>query len=167
VVTKSAREMKMETKATKDRPGVIAPPPLIYVAVFALGYFLQRERALLIPESWLRDVGGWILVGLALALAFSGMMSMKRAKTHIDVYKPSTAIVSDGPFRFTRNPLYLSLTAMYIGVAVLKSMLWPLLVLPVALLVMQFGVIKREERYLAAKFGEEYLNYRARVRRWL
>ncbi len=146
---------------------MIAPPPLIYVAVFAVGYFIQGRFPLAFPEHMLRGICGWLLVGSALALAFGGMISMKRAKTHIDVYKPSTAIVSGGPFRFTRNPLYLSLTLMYIGVAILKAMLWPLIVLPVALLIMQFGVIMREERYLASKFGDEYLNYKDRVRRWL
>ncbi len=157
----------MDIKEKKDRPGVVAPPPLIYVAVYALGYLIQGRNPLLIPEHIFLEILGWVSVGSSLVLAISGMIMMKRARTHIDVYKPSTAIVSEGPFRFTRNPLYLSLTLMYIGVATLKAMFWPLIVLPIAILIMQFGVIRREERYLTAKFGEEYLNYRGRVRRWL
>ena len=155
------------TNVRKDRPGVIAPPPLIYLVVFVIGYFVQRQFPFVWPEHISWDIAGYILVGLSLINALLGMLTMKRAGTHIDVYKASTAIVSTGPFSFSRNPLYLSLTAMYIGVALVKSLMWPLALLPLALIVMQFGVIHREERYLAKKFGDEYLLYKAKVRRWV
>jgi protein-S-isoprenylcysteine O-methyltransferase Ste14 len=77
------------------------------------------------------------------------------------------ALVVDGPFRFTRNPLYLSLTLLYSGTALLLNLLWVVLLLPIALVIMQFGVISREERYLEKKFGQEYLRYKTRVRRWI
>jgi protein-S-isoprenylcysteine O-methyltransferase Ste14 len=73
----------------------------------------------------------------------------------------------EGPFRYTRNPAYLSMTMMYAGIAALRNALWAIVVLPVALLVIERGVIEREERYLEGKFGEEYLSYKARVRRWI
>jgi protein-S-isoprenylcysteine O-methyltransferase Ste14 len=95
------------------------------------------------------------------------MWVMKHAGTHIDPYKPTMALVVDGPFRFTRNPLYLSLTLLYSGTAFLLNLLWAILLLPIALVIMQFGVICREERYLEKKFGQEYLRYKARVRRWI
>jgi len=76
-------------------------------------------------------------------------------------------MVTEGPFHYSRNPAYLSMTMIYTGIASLANALWALLLLPVALLVMQRGVIEREERYLERKFGEEYLRYKAQVRRWV
>ncbi len=151
----------------KDRAGVIAPPPVIYFVVFGLGYALNYLQPLVLPPHSAWTVVGWGLIGLSIMVAASCLLSMKRVGTNVDVYKPSTAIVTDGAYGFSRNPIYLSLTTLYIGVAFLISMIWPLLVLPIALLIMQSGVIKREERYLAEKFGAEYLQYKAKVRRWI
>jgi protein-S-isoprenylcysteine O-methyltransferase Ste14 len=76
-------------------------------------------------------------------------------------------MVTQGPFQYTRNPAYLSMTMIYTGISSLANALWAILLLPVALQVIQRGVIEREERYLERKFGEEYLRYKARVRRWI
>jgi protein-S-isoprenylcysteine O-methyltransferase Ste14 len=76
-------------------------------------------------------------------------------------------VVSEGPFRYTRNPAYLSMAMIYTAIASLANALWAIIMLPIALLVIQRGVIEREERYLERKFGEEYLRYKARVRRWI
>ncbi len=92
---------------------------------------------------------------------------MIQAETELNAYKPTTAIVMRGPFRFSRNPLYLSLTALYIGIATVVNSLWAIVLLPVALVAISRGVIEREERYLERKFGEEYLRYKAKVRRWI
>ena len=92
---------------------------------------------------------------------------MRRAQTPVDPYSPSTAIVVEGPYRYTRNPLYLALTLFYLALASIVNSVWPLLLLPLVLLVIQRGVIAREERYLEQKFGEQYLRYKSRVRRWL
>jgi protein-S-isoprenylcysteine O-methyltransferase Ste14 len=100
-------------------------------------------------------------------LARSAEAAMKRAGTNIRPDQPTLAVVSDGPFRFTRNPLYLSLTGLYLGITLLADALWPLLLLVPVLVVLQWGVVAREERYLEAKFGEPYRAYKARVRRWV
>ena len=92
---------------------------------------------------------------------------MKRAGTNIRPDQPTLAIVSDGPFRFTRNPLYLALTGLYLSVTLLVDALWPLLSLVPALAVLRWGVVAREERYLEVKFGEQYRAYKSRVRRWV
>jgi protein-S-isoprenylcysteine O-methyltransferase Ste14 len=81
--------------------------------------------------------------------------------------KPTTAIVTKGPFRYSRNPLYVSLTLLYLGVALIINVLWIVLLVVPVLVVMQRGVIGREEAYLERKFGEKYLSYKARVRRWV
>jgi protein-S-isoprenylcysteine O-methyltransferase Ste14 len=82
-------------------------------------------------------------------------------------YKPVERIATEGPFRYTRNPGYLAMAMIYTGIASLANALWAVLLLPVALLVIQRGVIEREERYLEGKFGEEYLSYKEQVRRWI
>ena len=92
---------------------------------------------------------------------------MRDAGTPANPYKPVSNVVTEGPFRYTRNPAYLSMAMIYTGIAALANALWAMLLLPGALLVIQRGVIEREERYLERKFGEEYLRYKARVRRWI
>jgi protein-S-isoprenylcysteine O-methyltransferase Ste14 len=93
--------------------------------------------------------------------------TMRHAGTPANPYKPVSHVVSEGPFHYTRNPAYLSMTMIYAGIAVLANALWAILILPVALRVIRRGVIEREERYLERKFGEEYLRYKAQVRRWI
>lgn len=152
---------------SRDIPGVIAPPPLIYGAAFLAGLLLNRAApAQPLPDA-LRPALGWPLVGAAVLLAAWAARTMRRAGTHIDPHKPVTALVTTGPFRFTRNPLYLSLTLLYLGLTALLNALWPLVLLPVVLAVIRFGVIDREERYLERKFGDAYRRYRATVRRWI
>ena len=151
----------------RDHAGVFIPPPLLYALVFIISMLLQRVWPVgILPESVGRAVGiACILSGLAL-IAWSAQ-TFWRARTSVIPVRPSTAIVTEGPFRFTRNPMYVAFTLMYLGAAVWLDMLWPILLLPVLLFVVQSYVIAREERYLGRKFGEEYLQYKSRVRRWL
>jgi protein-S-isoprenylcysteine O-methyltransferase Ste14 len=93
--------------------------------------------------------------------------AMRQADTPTSPYRPVEHIATEGPFRYTRNPAYLAMTLIYAGIASRANALWAILLLPAALLVIQRGVIEREERYLERKFGEEYLSYKARVRRWI
>jgi protein-S-isoprenylcysteine O-methyltransferase Ste14 len=151
----------------RDAPGVIAPPPFIFLAGLAVGFGLE----VLLPGTSIPDALAWILggalvlVGLALLGSFVG--AFRREHTPVDPYSATTAIVTDGPYRFTRNPGYLGMALVYIGIAVLSQALWMLLPLPVALAIVDRGVIEREERYLEGKFGQEYVDYKRRVRRWV
>lgn len=146
--------------------GVVAPPPLLYAVPLAIGLLLQRWHPLPILSS-----GGTTLVGMLLVLCgFVGapaITAFRRASTSPKPWVPSTALVTSGPYRFTRNPMYLGFTLMYLGVAVWANAAWPLLFLPVVLIAMHYGVILREEAYMAGRFGVEYEQYRARVRRWV
>src|SRR5260370_40391537 len=92
---------------------------------------------------------------------------MRRAAAEINPMRPTTTLVTTGPFRYTRNPLYVSLTGLYAGVALPLNAVWPLLLLPGVLLVVQRGVIERAEAYLARKLGGACRAYRARARRWV
>ena len=103
----------------------------------------------------------------AMLLAIWALWTMRRAGENPSVHRPTGAIVASGPYAFTRNPMYLSMTLLCFGIAFIVNTLWPVILLPVPLMVIQYGVIHREERYLELKFGDEYTRYRAKVRRWL
>lgn len=93
--------------------------------------------------------------------------AMRRSGTPVNPYKPTAAIVSDGPYRFSRNPIYVGNAIFYVGLALTINTLWLFLLLPVLIAILRFGVIAREERYLEQKFGEDYFRYKRAVRRWL
>jgi protein-S-isoprenylcysteine O-methyltransferase Ste14 len=150
-----------------DSPGVLVWPPLLYAGALLLGLLLDWLVPLKpLPALPARCLGVLCLV-IGAGVAHSGEKVMHRAGTNIRPDRPTTALVTDGPFRRTRNPLYVGLTLMYAGIALLIPRTWPLLLLIPVLLVMRYGVIAREERYLAGKFGEPYREYLNRVRRWI
>jgi len=146
---------------------VVAPPPLIYLAGLAVGFGLEA----LLPGGSLPGVvrfvvGGFALLGgIALQTAF--IAAFTRKGTAVEPWKPTTAIVTSGPYRITRNPAYLGMALIFVGIALLADAPWVLAALPVALAVIDRGVIAREERYLEDKFGREYLDYKTTVRRWI
>jgi protein-S-isoprenylcysteine O-methyltransferase Ste14 len=150
-----------------DRPGVVAPPPLIYLAAILLGAGLERVWRLRLPiDGWGR-LAGLLLISGAVFLAVSAVRAFDRANTSPKPHKPTTAIVTSGPFRYTRNPIYISFTLVQVGVALMAASGWMLALLIPVLLVVRVGVIAREERYLERKFGNEYSSYRRSVRRWI
>jgi protein-S-isoprenylcysteine O-methyltransferase Ste14 len=157
------------SRPASDIPGVIAPPPLIYLGFLALGWGIGR----LIDEPSLgldRNLrGGVAIAGLLLGLVIEAWAAglFQKAKTAVEPWKPSTALVTRGVYGFTRNPIYLGLAITYLALAVgLDSPLAIVLLIPCLLIVDRF-VIQREERYLAARFGADYEAYRRRVRRWV
>ncbi len=152
---------------TDDSPHVITLPPLIFAAGFALGLVIEWVTRVRIFSPYPCRILGGVAAAAAGVLAFWASQTMRRAGTNIDPRRPTTAIVTGGPFRFTRNPLYLSLTLLSIGAALFFDIVWALLALVPVLAVVQLFVIRREERYLEAKFGAPYLEYKRKVRRWL
>ena len=151
----------------QDKAGVVAPPPLIYLGTLIFGLLLSRRFPIsFLPRKIVRGFGLSLLGGGVLLLGWFES-AMRQADTPASPYKPVERIAKGGPFRYTRNPGYLAMTLIYTGVASLANALWAVLLLPVALLAIQRGVIEREERYLEGKFGEEYLSYKAQVRRWI
>jgi len=151
----------------RDKPGIRVPPPLIYLLALLFGLLLDRRMHVpFLPRGVARLLGA-PLVGGAMALAAWFARTMRGADTTMHVNKPVSSLVQEGPFRYSRNPGYLSLTMLYAGIAVLRNALWAILPLPLVLYVIQREVIEREERYLERTFGEEYLACKARVRRWV
>jgi protein-S-isoprenylcysteine O-methyltransferase Ste14 len=153
--------------ASPDTAQVLVLPPLVYGAAFIMGLLLHLMFPVhILPTTLARGIGVvCVLVSLPLALATLRVLS--RAHTPVDPMKPTTALVTEGPFRYSRNPIYVALTLLYVGVALLVNVWWILLLVVPVLLVIRYGVIAREEAYLTRKFGEAYRQYTAQVRRWL
>ncbi len=150
-----------------DSPGVIAIPPLIFGAFLAAGLVLEY----LFPWPMLAQIvqysaGGVVILG-SFVLMPGTLMRFRRAGTHLDVRKPTNAIITGGPYRVSRNPIYLSMMLLYLGIGLMVDGLWVILLAVPLAVVIHHGVILREERYLEQKFGAEYLAYRGSVRRWI
>lgn len=141
-------------------------PPLVYLATILLGLLLHYAWPLpLIPQSIGAPVGaGLVLVSVGLFIA--AVRTFRAAGTPVPGNQPTTTIVWTGPYRFSRNPIYLAFSALQVGIALWVSSSWLLITLIPALALMSFWVIPREERYLEARFPGEYLPYKASVRRW-
>jgi protein-S-isoprenylcysteine O-methyltransferase Ste14 len=151
----------------QDNPGGQILPPLTYLLTLLLGLVLDRRLHIpFLPPRVVRFIG-WPLVGGGMALATWFIRTMRAADTTLDVNKPVSRLVQDGPFRYSRNPGYLSLAMIYAGIAILQKALWAILLLPLLVGVTQRELIEREERYLERTFAEEYLAYKRRVRRWV
>ncbi len=160
-------ESDQEGEQRGDTAGVIAPPPLIYLGALGIGLGLDAAIGTgSLPSTVTLPVGtAAIIAGAGLLGSF--VQAFQRARTPIDPYTPSQAIVTDGPYRLTRNPAYLGMTLTYAGIAIVANAPLALVPLPVAIGVIDRGVIAREERYLERKFGTPYANYKRRVRRWI
>lgn len=153
--------------SSPDHPGVLVPPPLLFAAGFLVVLLLRWLRAWPILPSRLVPWVGLGLIALGLALGIPGRIALKVAGTSVNPWRPTSAIVSSGSYRFTRNPLYVGIIAVYVGLTLAFDTGWGFVVLVPLLAVLHFGVVRREERYLEAKFGDEYRQYRDRVRRYL
>ena len=154
--------------SARDHANVRFFPPLAYAAPMAAGlamHFALSDRFL--PQGWVQLAAGLPLMAVSALLAVWASMTTRRAGTTVAVNSSTTAVVVRGPFRFSRNPIYLSLTGLYVGIAVSVNALWVIVLLPVALVSITLGVIAREESYLERKFGTEYASYKSAVRRWL
>ena len=150
-----------------DTSGIRVPPPLYYVAGFLAGVVLE----LVFPTSW-PPVGVRIAVTVLavvawLALDGAAMLNFRRAGTSMVPMNPTTALVTSGPYRLSRNPMYLGMASLCVAFALAFGVIWALAFLPAVLMIVDRLVIAREERYLERKFGQDYRDYKARVRRWL
>jgi len=159
----------MSNPTPRDETVIRFPPPFIYGLFFLAGYLLQRLTPVTLvggnPE-WL-DTVGLVLIGAGVAFAVTAAMTFRRAGTHVNPTKPATTIVAHGPFRLTRNPMYLSMAVIYTGGLLMLDSIWPLLLFPILLWVIRTRIIDLEEAYLERKFGAAYVDHKSRVRRWL
>lgn len=150
------------------RPRTLILPPAPYAAALLGGWWLDRNVHAL-PWAWgaaTRPLG-WLLVGAGLALFGWALATLWRHHTTVNPYKAAAELCTDGPFRFSRNPIYVGDWFLLAGVALLLGTAWPLLFAPLIWAMLRYGVIRHEEAHLEAKFGDAYRTYKARVRRWV
>ena len=160
------------TDAKPAGAGVYFPPPFIFVGGLLVAWLLGSRvyNLPLAPQSVSPIVFralSYLLILTGLGIAAWGMVTFARAHTAIIPHRPASSLVDTGPYRFTRNPMYTGMTIAYLGVAVHLNSAWAILLLPMVLFLLHRFVIRREERYLSAAFGDTYEAYRARVKRWV
>tara|TARA_R110000772_G_scaffold28740_3_gene72244 strand:- start:1464 stop:1964 length:501 start_codon:yes stop_codon:yes gene_type:complete len=154
----------------EDSAQVKFPPPFVYIGFLLTGLLIDRLSGHVpdfIPDSDFVTIAVGIAALAGLFLMLAGNSRFQKLGNNVEPWKHANQIVSSGIYQYTRNPMYLGMALFYLGLALLFRSSWALLLWPVAIIVIRTQVIAREERYLAAKFGAEYLDYKARVRRWL
>ncbi len=147
--------------------GIRIPPPAIYAGVFGIGFFLERLFPLMALPSGFSKGLSLICAGISAILGLWSFAWFLRKRTSLLPFKPSTVLVTSGPYRFTRNPMYLSLLFVYMGCAFWFDVFWAIVLAPVVIAIVRYYVIAGEERYLEHAFGRDYLEYKKRVRRWI
>ena len=158
--------MNTETKMDNAHAGVTFPPPFIFLGSILVAVGIQFFYPVPLIEGYYRYVVAAILMIPPGGLMVWAVRTFGAAGTAVPPWKPSSTIVSSGPYRFTQNPMYLSFSFMQVGIAFLVNSAWVLILLVPVLVLVRYAVIAREERYLEVKFGEEYLSYKRSVRRW-
>ena len=146
------------------------PPPLYYGAAFAAGMLLRGTVTKVSLDVGARPVStilGGVVLGSGVVMCLAAVNAVLRHRTTIVPHRPVAALLTAGPYRISRNPMYAGLAIAYLGGTLLAGTWWPLVTLPLAILPIRTLVIGPEERYLAGRFGPAYLDYRARVRRWI
>lgn len=156
--------------ATTDTAGVIAPPPLIALVVVVAGllldWLLPAYVLVLLLSFPARLLIGGALIAAGVALALAAAAAFRAARTPVEPWKPSRALVTGGVFRFLRNPMYVGGGMLLAGLSILLASDWMLVLTILAAPVVHVGVVRREERYLAGLFGAAYDAYRAAVPRY-
>jgi len=149
-------------------PGIRIPPPVIYVAALVIGFVLNYLWPMSPFSGSSRYVIGSLLIAVNVLIMPPVLRRFRRAGTPFsDFRKAASVLITDGPYMFSRNPSYVSLTLLYLGVGIILNNGWILLLVVPVLLVIDLWVVRKEERHLETKFGEDYLRYKAAVRRWL
>ena len=158
----------MESNRNPIRLLLHVPVPWVFVLVYLVGFALEREWPLHVVERvpYLDFAGGFVL-GVGAAIAGWGLVTFWKAKTTTVPGKTSSQMVTWGPYRFTRNPMYVGLTIAYLGEALLLRQLWPVVLLPLVIAYVHWIVIPLEESKIQEAFGDQYEQYRARVGRWI
>mgnify|MGYP001817063050 CR=1 FL=1 len=151
----------------KHGPGIHLHPPFIYAITMLAGIGLDHFLPLAMPLDLQGRLYGGIVLGLSTCIALWALYHFYTEDTDVRPDRPDSALITGGPYSFTRNPLYIVLSLVQVSVAIWLDMLWILLLLPLSIIVITRYAIAREEHYLEKCFGQDYRDYKARVRRWL
>lgn len=156
-----------EGPSLPDNAGVAFHPPVMLLVMILVGFALEQLWPLTIGVGQWSWLIGPIVAASAIVVFIWAVLTMQRGGGSIPTGEPTEAILSSGPYRFSRNPIYLSMVMLLIGIGFWAASFWFLLLAVIAVLLFNWCVISREEIYLERKFDEEYLSYKSRVRRWL
>jgi len=150
-----------------DHAGVKIPPPLCFFAFLVTGLVLNSVWISGDPVSLQLTVIGGLLAVVSFVYLVITAQKHKTVGSNVEPWKPTTTIIIEGAYKYSRNPIYVAMAMTYVGISIAAESWLALIFLPVCLAVIRFYVIDKEEAYLEDKFGKEYLDYKARVRRWL
>ncbi|MEM7121394.1 MAG: isoprenylcysteine carboxylmethyltransferase family protein [Pseudomonadota bacterium] len=150
-----------------DIPGVLIHPPLLFLILVIIGIALDAVWPVPLMPASMQIMGGGVLIVMAVSLLGSALVRFRRAETHVETWKPASALVTAGPYRATRNPIYIAYGLAFLGLACALDNIWLAGLTVVLMVFLDLVVVRREERYLAAKFGDDYRAYSGHVRRWL
>ncbi|MDQ6844193.1 MAG: isoprenylcysteine carboxylmethyltransferase family protein [Bacteroidota bacterium] len=157
----------MESK--KDNPGVYIPPPLFYVLTFLIALFIQKK--VFIDDSLFHhrsaNIAGVVLLIISLFFLVRSLRQFFQSKNTLVTVKPAFSLQTNGIYGMTRNPMYVGLAVVYLGISCLTGNWWNIILFPFLLLFVQEYIIKREEKYLERRFGQSYVGYKSKVRRWI
>jgi len=155
-------------KVLKDHPGVYVPPPLFYIAFFYFSVLLEHDFPL--GVAFLRRHNqqfiGWVLLLIGAGIGLITLFQFIRSRNSIVTIKSAHSLQTKGVYKYSRNPLYVSLFFLYFGAVIFWGNWWSIIIAPFLVMVMKLYVIKREEKYLKRRFGKAYKNYKKSVRRW-
>ena len=156
-------------KTKEDSPGVYIPPPLIYILIFLAAVFIQKKFPLnnsLFHQQFTK-IAGVLFLLTALFFSVRSLRQFFLSKNTLVPIKPASSLQTHGIYSVTRNPMYVSLALVYLGISCFIGNWWNIILFPLLLLIVQEYIIKREEKYLERRFGQEYLDYKTKVRKWL
>lgn len=152
-----------------DHPGVYIPPPLFFVAAFIAAVYVQRY----FPINWgffgslFSNIAGMLIIVMGLLFFLPALYRFIKTKNTLITIKPANTLQTTGIYAVTRNPMYISLLLLYLGFSFIIGNWWNIILAPLLILVVQEYIIKHEERYLEYRFGQAFIAYKSRVRRWI
>ncbi|MGH2643367.1 MAG: methyltransferase family protein [Chitinophagaceae bacterium] len=156
-------------KTNPNHPAVYIPPPLIGLVIFLFSFVIQRW--VVINHSYLyhfiAHIIGWIFVLLSLFFGMSGVFRFLRTNNTVETFRSASSLQTTGIYTISRNPMYVGLVCLYTGLSLLIGNWWTIIFIPLFIIILQLYVIQREEIYLQYTFGEQYANYKKKVRRWI
>lgn len=151
----------------EDHAGVVIRPPVLYIGTLLIGYAIDMIWPIALLGTFIQLLGGAVFLIPGLIFMRNAMQVFSDAGTSVPTPEPTTALVTEGIYQLSRNPIYLGMTCIYIGLSVFGDNIYAICLLAPVLLIMRYGVIAREEAYLEKKFGQAYLDYKEEVGRWL
>jgi protein-S-isoprenylcysteine O-methyltransferase Ste14 len=157
-------------KIKKDSPGVFIPPPLLYAFIFLLSFILQGSftiKRAFVFHSRIANILGLIIIFTGLIFAIPALRQFFKSKNSIIPIKPASSLQTSGIYSISRNPMYVSLLFIYLGMALIFGNWWTVFLIPVLIGLIHYFIILPEERYLMRAFGNEYVLYKKTVRRWI